>query len=137
MNEKSKQWLKNIGIAGFLFFLFKGILWLIFGTAFYKWLNTLLVISAATIIPFYLQAQIIPNTFFEIKQYNINTKPIKKPNLCLNEFQVKPFFCKLEDQLNDNKKTVFKFRLGSMEYTNQLEYSKFLYRKEDDLKLLR
>jgi hypothetical protein len=29
MNEKTKLWFKRIGIGGFLFFLAKGILWLI------------------------------------------------------------------------------------------------------------
>ncbi len=133
MDEKKKQWLKNIGIAGFLFFLFKGILWLIFGTAIYKWFKGLLVISAATMIPFYLKAQSIPNSLNEIKQYNFNAKQEMKPNLCIEEYKVKPFFCKLEDQLNENKKTLFKFRLGSLEYTNGLEYSQFLFKKEVEM----
>lgn len=31
--SKAKTWLKRIGIAGFLFFLVKGLLWLAFGSA--------------------------------------------------------------------------------------------------------
>lgn len=29
MNDRVKQWLKRVGWAGFLFFLIKGLLWLI------------------------------------------------------------------------------------------------------------
>jgi hypothetical protein len=29
MNENKKMWLKRVGLAGFLFFLIKGIAWLV------------------------------------------------------------------------------------------------------------
>lgn len=130
MNEKTKQWLKNIGIAGFLFFLFKGILWLIFGTAIYKWLKTLLVISAASLCPVLIYAQTTPIHFNKYKINNPIHFPMKSPQIGIHESNPKPFFCKLEDRLNENKKTYFKFRLGTVEYSNDLEYSQYLYKKE-------
>jgi len=33
--SKSKEWIKKIGIAGFLFFLLKGIFWLVLGYYFF------------------------------------------------------------------------------------------------------
>jgi hypothetical protein len=35
--EKARRWLKRLGIAGFVFFLAKGILWLIVGGALFKY----------------------------------------------------------------------------------------------------
>jgi hypothetical protein len=35
--NKRKRWLKRIGVVGFLFFLGKGILWLILGGALFKY----------------------------------------------------------------------------------------------------
>ncbi len=34
--DKNKTWLRNIGLAGFLFFLLKGIAWLILGFVLFK-----------------------------------------------------------------------------------------------------
>ncbi len=37
--EKTKSWLKRIGWAGFLFFLIKGIIWLVAGAAIIEWFH--------------------------------------------------------------------------------------------------
>jgi hypothetical protein len=133
MNEKTKQWLKTIGVAGFLFFLFKGILWLIFGTAIYNWLKSLLIVTAASLCPVLINAQSVPNFLNKYKFNNQIQLLLKSPQLGIQESNPKPFFCKLEDQINENKKTYFKFRLGSVEYSNDLEYSQYLYKKEIEL----
>jgi hypothetical protein len=39
MPEKTKAWLKRIGWIGFLFFLVKGIVWLVAGAAIIEWLK--------------------------------------------------------------------------------------------------
>ena len=123
MEEKYKNWLKKFGIAGFLFFLIKGILWLVFGTAIYKWLKTLMVFNVLFIVPFLAFTQVIID---ENKTLNSNPISIHPPNL-FNAFQsdksTKPFFCRLEDKLNGKLKTPIKFRLGSLDYSNQMEYS--------------
>ncbi len=36
MNENKKKWLKRFGLAGFLFFLIKGLVWLVVFYAAYK-----------------------------------------------------------------------------------------------------
>lgn len=133
MNEKYKNWLKKIGVAGFLFFLIKGILWLIFGAAIYKWLKSLIIISAASLMPFIAFTQ--PRIFFtnQVRTYQPDTTS-SNIRLDLSSKREKPFFCKLEDKLNIKGKSIFSFRLGSLEYSNMLEYSKFTSRKEYDLK---
>lgn len=127
MKTKHKDLLKKIGIAGFLFFLVKGIIWLLLGSAFYKWLKELVIINLFSLIPFMLNAQSLNYSVDSLKMITANYFQLHKPILSLNNTIEKPFFCKLEDQLNHNKKTYLKFRLGSMEYSNQLEYAKYLY----------
>jgi len=39
MNSKTKVWLKKIGWAGFLFFLIKGIIWLLILFGLGKWFS--------------------------------------------------------------------------------------------------
>jgi hypothetical protein len=135
MDEKHSNWLKKIGIAGFLFFLLKGIMWLIFGTAFYKWIKDLLIISSIGLSPVIIEAQ--TPTFFLNKPKAILPGLIQynQPKLYIEASEEKPFFCKLEDQLNEHKKTYLKFRLGSLDYSNQLEYSKFLQQKQNEIYL--
>jgi hypothetical protein len=132
MNEKYKNWLKKLGVAGFLFFLIKGILWLIFGAAIYKWLKSLIIISAASLMPFITFTQPVS---FSTNQFIIHQTDTIPPNIRLDlSNNKKPFFCRLEDKLNIKGKSIFSFRLGSLEYSNMLEYSKFRNRKEYDLK---
>jgi len=38
MNERMRLWFKRLGIAGFMFFLIKGLIWLFFGASLFKWL---------------------------------------------------------------------------------------------------
>jgi hypothetical protein len=127
MNEKYKNWLKKFGIAGFLFFLIKGILWLLLGSAFYRWLKNFFIISMSTIFPFALEAQIKDNTRTIIQ---INNSILNNYELNWKEINPKPFFCKLEDRLNPKKRSAFKLRLGTVEYADKLEYSKYLIRNE-------
>ncbi|MBK8449880.1 MAG: hypothetical protein IPO78_08230 [Saprospiraceae bacterium] len=123
MNEKYNNWLKRIGIAGFLFFLIKGILWLLFGTAIYKWFQNLFLTSLLSLIPLFVICQYNPtlNTYPNIA-ISISKIPAI-PSLTINRQNTKPLFCRLEDQLNSKKKYPIKFRLGSLDYTNKLEYS--------------
>lgn len=136
MQEKHKNWLKKFGIAGFLFFLIKGILWLVFGTAIYKWLKTLMVFNVLFIFPFLAFSQVI---FQEKKSFRLNLISIHPPIL-FNAFQsdrnTKPFFCRLEDKLNGKLKTPIKFRLGSLEYSNQMEYNDLRLRSQKHFKKL-
>ncbi|MFZ1635626.1 MAG: alanyl-tRNA synthetase [Chitinophagales bacterium] len=37
--DKTRLWFKRIGWIGFLFFLIKGILWLVAGAAIIEWFN--------------------------------------------------------------------------------------------------
>lgn len=126
MENKYKQWIKRFGIAGFLFFLIKGILWLIFGTAMYKWLKTVLVCTVLY-FPFTLLSQ-----GQYLSSYQLN-KPDSLFNLRITFIQSiktpKAFFCKIENQINHNNKFNIKFRLGSVDYNNTLEYSSFLQNK--------
>jgi len=57
MEEKYKSIFKKLGIAGFMFFLIKGIMWLIFGTALIKWLKGLMVTSAILCFPLLVYCQ--------------------------------------------------------------------------------
>jgi hypothetical protein len=130
MNEKYKNLLKKFGIAGFLFFLIKGILWLIFGTAIYKWLKSLIVLGLSLVIPYFSISQDV--SIME-DQKRLLTQSVKYPQLnhifYLDKI-TKPFFCKLENKLLVNFKTPLAFRLGSLEYSNQLEYASILKRSE-------
>ncbi len=51
MDNKKLKWIKRLGIAGFLFFLVKGILWLVFGAAVWKWLKGFLLLFTVVISP--------------------------------------------------------------------------------------
>lgn len=132
MNEKYKNWLKKFGIAGFLFFLIKGILWLIFGTAIYKWIKDMLFISAASLIPCIVLGQNLNNTdpVDYLSKFNQCISIQSTPILLPEDIYTKAFFCRLEDKWNQNKTTSIKFRLGSLEYSNALEYSKMFFVNE-------
>ncbi len=127
MNEKHKNWLKKIGVAGFLFFLIKGILWLVLGTAFYKWLKDLFIISTTILLPVFAEAQTTSEIKPVKKEFQTPQYPhYQKPSFQLYQPERKPFFCRLEDKMNVSKKSQFRFRLGSFDYTNKLEYSDVL-----------
>ncbi len=122
MNEKYKNWLKKFGIAGFLFFLIKGILWLIFGTAIYNWLKTLAIMTIFFLLPNIGISQKLISTD-DKKRTRLSWTQV--PELHLNYFKdknTKPFFCKLEDKIFTKYKTPLAIRLGSLDYSNQLEY---------------
>ncbi len=124
MNERYKNYLRKIGIAGFLFFLIKGLLWLIFGTALIKWIKGLVITTALASIPFFISAQ--PENKFELKK-RILSSNTQKPNLdhWLAKSSInRAFFCKIEDKYLFNNFTGLNFRLGSKNYTNELEYHK-------------
>lgn len=38
MKENKKTWLKRFGLVGFLFFLIKGIMWLVLGGSVLQWI---------------------------------------------------------------------------------------------------
>lgn len=122
MEEKYKNLFKKLGVAGFLFFLIKGILWLIFGTALFKWLKGLMVSSTLFCLPLCIYCQTSKQD--SLKNYFINTSFIKT-NTSFNfskPFCERAFFCKLEDHYMQKNKLAFSFRLGSSNYTNSLEY---------------
>lgn len=125
MNEKYKNYFKKFGIAGFLFFLIKGILWLIFGSALYKWFKSLTILGGLCLVPFISFSQIMSekskykNLKFEILQSSLNIQSFR--GLEINKKEI-PMFCRLENKLNPDHKQWFSFRLGSREYTDRLEY---------------
>lgn len=137
MNENTKRWLKKIGVVGFLFFLLKGIVWLVFGAAIFNWLKSLFVGTILLIVPCILFAQAHPLTLHEISNFGTFYWQRDQQKFWIKELYPKPFFCRLEDQLNDNKKTTLKFRLGSLEYSNEMEYSKYFLRKDKESIFLR
>ncbi|HRG68640.1 MAG: hypothetical protein JNL65_06830 [Saprospiraceae bacterium] len=122
MEEKYKSIFKKLGIAGFMFFLIKGIMWLIFGTALIKWLKGLMVTSAILCFPLLVYCQ--TSSQDSLKNYFFNTS-IQKNNTAINfssQYGKRAFFCKLEDHYLQKNKLSFSFRLGSSFYTNSLEY---------------
>ena len=87
MNEKNKKWIKGIGLVGFLFFLLKGILWLILGSAFYTWLKELLVILFTVCLPVFIIAQSFPISINKnYLPYSISFKP-NNLNLLITEYK--------------------------------------------------
>ena len=122
MEEKYKSIFKKLGIAGFMFFLINGILWLIFGTALIKWLKGLMVTSAILCFPLLVYCQ--TSSQDSLKNYFFNTS-IQNNNTAINfssQHGKRAFFCKLEDHYLQKNKLSFSFRLGSSFYTNSLEY---------------
>lgn len=124
MDEKYKNYIKKLGVAGFLFFLIKGILWLIFGSALYKWFKSLAILGSLSIIPVVSFSQIKSkytvnkNLKFEILQAS-NIQSINGLEFGKRET---PLFCRLENRLNPERKQWLSFRLGSRDYTDKLEY---------------
>ena len=131
MQKQKINFLKSLGIAGFLFFLIKGILWLIFGTAIYKWFQSILTT---------LFLIIFANSMLHSQSSNFSQSEhlfSKEPQLfytyaftnknIVQKYTTQAFFCKLEKSINPKSFQRFSFRLGNHNYCNQLEYGKYLY----------
>jgi hypothetical protein len=126
MNEKYKLWIKKFGIAGFLFFLIKGILWLIFGTALYKWFKSIFILSLASLLPLICLAQNAPPKLSVQQPFQFLPTPHHQLSHSIKPEMPHSIFCKMEDRLRPMPLPNLKFRLGSSTYTDHLEYSKFL-----------
>jgi len=122
MNEKYKNLFKKLGLAGFLFFLIKGILWLVFGTALFKWLKGCVITGALLSFPLciYSQQAKLDSLFSVFKHLSIQKD--KTLFNYKNQNCERAFFCKLEDHYLLNHKLPMSFRLGSAQYTNAMEY---------------
>lgn len=122
MNEKYKNLFKKLGLAGFLFFLIKGILWLIFGTALFKWLKGCIVTGALLSLPLCICGQQSMHDSLYTAFMNSSNPIIKTRSLHTNQTCKRAFFCKLEDNYLQKNILPISFRLGSSNYTNSLEY---------------
>ncbi|HEX5624631.1 MAG TPA: hypothetical protein VFX48_01335 [Saprospiraceae bacterium] len=126
MNEKYKIWIKKFGIAGFLFFLIKGILWLIFGTALYKWFKSIFILSLASLLPLICLAQKSPIKLTAHEPVHFLSNPKYQLSYSIKPEMPHSVFCKMEDRIRQFAMPNFKFRLGSSSYTDHLEYAKYL-----------
>ncbi len=129
MSKSKYRFLKHIGIAGFLFFLIKGILWLLFGTAIYRWVQSVLSICVFLFLALTAVSQSQnmppPSLSFPIFLEKTST-PSSYLQHPVDNYVEQAFFCKLENKLNPKKFQRFSFRLGNHNYCNNLEYGKYL-----------
>ena len=122
MNEKYKNLFKKLGLAGFLFFLIKGILWLVFGIALIKWLKGRITTGALLSFPLCIYSQQAKlDSLFSVFKHSSIQKDKTLFNY-KNQNCERAFFCKLEDHYLLNNKLPMSFRLGSAQYTNAMEY---------------
>ena len=114
MREDHKKWIKKIGIAGFLFFLIKGLLWLFLGVQFLS--IFIIILSASTLNAQFKSVEKMDNIFLHKFEF------INKVHLVSDIIYKPGFFCKLEDKIPNTAPLKLNFSLGSLDYTNYLEY---------------
>lgn len=125
MDSNKSNWIKKIGIVGFLFFLIKGILWLVFGAAALKWLQNIfaLFFIMGLSVELKIHAQYSP---YHKKDKLVSTE--NKLFVSTIEYKVpkQNLFCNWEHKLDHKLQIPIAFRLGNLAYTRSLEYP-FVY----------